>query len=138
MQFKTLTLATTSLVALGLAVGSASAGNEYAGKFSFSVGNAWENYGQDGGESDFDLQYPTLQGSGSVNVPIGGFSVLYERPFNGGNGSQPWPLPQITLLNAMPGDDLLLTAQTRCGFTVRVVNGSNDVARQINWISQGY
>lgn len=95
MQFKTLTLATTSLVALGLAVGSASAGNEYAGKFSFSVGNAWENYGQDGGESDFDLQYPTLQGSGSVNVPYGQF-VNFQFDVNGAAslddvaGSGPW------------------------------------------------
>lgn len=86
----------------------------------------------------FLVDAPDRVDSGSANVPAGGFSVLYDRPFNGGNGSQPWPLPQITLLNAMPGDDLLLTAQTRSGFTVRVVNGATDVARQINWISQGY
>ena len=83
MQFKTLTLATTSLVALGLAAGSASAaGNVYAGKFSLSVGNAWENYGADGGESDWDLNYPTIQGSGSVNVPYGQY-INFQFDVNG-------------------------------------------------------
>src|SRR6185503_12971097 len=69
MKFRTLTLATTSLVALGLAAGGASAGNTYAGKVNLGLGYAWEEYGNDGGESSFDLNYSTLHGGGSVNIP---------------------------------------------------------------------
>jgi hypothetical protein len=73
MQFKTLALATTSLVALGLAAGSASAGNSYAGKVNLGVGYAWEDYSCDGGECSQDINYSTLHGGGSVNVPYSEF-----------------------------------------------------------------
>ncbi|MBI1212788.1 MAG: hypothetical protein GC190_15095 [Alphaproteobacteria bacterium] len=69
MQFKTLALATTSLVALGLTAGGASAGNMYAGKVNLGLGYAWEDYHSDGGESSFDLEYSVVHGGGSVNIP---------------------------------------------------------------------
>jgi predicted porin len=40
------------------------------------VGNAWEDYGNDGGESSFDLQYPALQGFGSVTIPYSQWVVM--------------------------------------------------------------
>jgi hypothetical protein len=76
MQFKTLALATTSLVALGLAAGSASAGNSYAGKVNLGVGYAWENYSCDGGECSQDINYSMVSGSGSVNIPYSEFVNL--------------------------------------------------------------
>jgi hypothetical protein len=93
MQSKTLALATTSLVALGLAAGSASAGNMYAGKVNLGVGNAWEDYRCDGGECSWDLEYPALSGGGSVNVPYNQFVNLQIDAFgaasldDGYNGS---------------------------------------------------
>jgi hypothetical protein len=73
MQFRTLALATTSLVALGLTAGSASAGNTYAGKVNLGGGYAWENYSCDGGECSQDINYSSVHGSGSVNIPYNEF-----------------------------------------------------------------
>jgi hypothetical protein len=93
MNFKHLALATTSLVALGLAASGASAGNMYAGKVNLGLGYAWEDYGCDGGECSFDLQYSTLHGGGSVNIPYDAFVNIQLDAFgaasldNGYSGS---------------------------------------------------
>ncbi|MCW3478786.1 hypothetical protein OL229_04290 [Neisseriaceae bacterium JH1-16] len=44
----------------------------------------------------------------------------------------------ITILAAQAGDGVELTGSTLQGFTVRVRNGADYVARHINWIAQGY
>ena len=65
-------------------------------------------------------------------VPSGGASVVYATPF------QIAPNVQITILNASPGDDIVLTAATKTGFTIQIVNGGSGVARSINHTSQAY
>lgn len=67
MQFKTLALATTSLVALGLAVTPASAAPApMMGDVSLGYGYNWTDGGETGGDT-FD--YPAIFGSARVNLP---------------------------------------------------------------------
>ncbi len=65
MNLKTIALATTALVAI--AAGPANAG-QYMGKVNLGLGYAGEDYNF-GGEFDQDLDYTTLHGSASVNIP---------------------------------------------------------------------
>ena len=66
MNVRTLTLATTSLVALGLAVAPASA-KGMMGDVSLGYEHTWFEL-DDGGEG-FDDSYPGIIGSGRVNLP---------------------------------------------------------------------
>jgi Putative phage tail protein len=73
----------------------------------------------------------------NVSILAAGSSIVYSnasgaRPFNAS------PNVQITILNAVAGDDVVLSAQTASGFTVRVLNGGVGVVRTINWVAQGY
>lgn len=68
----------------------------------------------------------------AVAVLAGGTAVTYSRPFHG------VPNTQITIMNATANDDAVLTSQTANGFTVQILNGGVGVARNINWLSQGY
>lgn len=68
----------------------------------------------------------------NVAIASGGTSITYARPF------QAVPNTQITIINATAGDDVILTSQTVSGFTVQVKNAGSGVARDINWLSQGY
>jgi hypothetical protein len=65
MNLKTIALATTALVAIAAAPANA---GQYMGKVNLGFGNAWED-GNFGGESNYDLDYTTLHGSASVNIP---------------------------------------------------------------------
>jgi len=70
MSMRSLALATTSLVALGLAVSPASAG--MMGEVSLGYGHSWLNQeGSEGGESSYDIdnEYPSILGAGRVNLP---------------------------------------------------------------------
>lgn len=86
----------------------------------------------------FMVDVPDRMAEGTVQVPAGGMSVLYSPAFNGGVNGNPVPLPQVTILGAQAGDDVILSAQTLSGFTVQVVNGGSGVLRNINYKSQGY
>ncbi|NJL73181.1 MAG: porin [Candidatus Competibacteraceae bacterium] len=66
MQFRTLALATTSLVALGLAA-QANAANQMMGDINFGYGHNWENF-EEGGSSS-DNEHPSIFGQGRVNLP---------------------------------------------------------------------
>ena len=68
----------------------------------------------------------------NIAIASGGTSISYTRPF------QATPNTQITIINAQQGDDAILTSQTASDFTVQVKNGGAGVARNINWLSQGY
>jgi len=70
MELRSIALATTALVAIATFANPASAGNSYMGKINLGLGYAWEDW-SDGAESsqDIDLNYTTLHGSASVNVP---------------------------------------------------------------------
>jgi hypothetical protein len=70
MELRSIALATTALVAIATFVQPASAGgSSYMGKMNLGFGNAWEDWQCDGGECSTDLDYTTLHGSASVNVP---------------------------------------------------------------------
>lgn len=86
----------------------------------------------------FMVDVPDRIVEGNVQIPAGGMSVIYSPAFNGGIDGNPVPLPQITVLNAQPGDDVILSAQTLSGFTVQVVNGGAGAIRNINHKEQGY
>lgn len=68
----------------------------------------------------------------SIAIPAGGLSVAYDTPF------QVPPNVQATILSASQNDDVLLTAESRFGFTVQIISGGVGVARTINWLAQGY
>lgn len=86
----------------------------------------------------FMVDVPDRIAEENVQVAAGGMSVVYSPAFNGGAGGNPVPLPQITILNAVAGDDVILSAQTLSGFTAQVVNSGAGVMRNINYKSQGY
>ena len=67
MNWKLLTLATTSLVALGLSAGQVSAAA--MGTVSMGVGHTWQD--DDGGEGsqDIDDNFANIYGSARVNIP---------------------------------------------------------------------
>lgn len=67
MQFKTLALATTSLVSLGFALPAASAAPApMMGDVSLGYGYNWLDGGETGG---FEFEYPAIFASGRVNLP---------------------------------------------------------------------
>ena len=68
----------------------------------------------------------------NVSIASTGTSITYTRPFHG------VPNTQITILSATENDDAVLTSQTINGFTVQILNGGVGVAREVNWLSQGY
>lgn len=71
MELRSIALATTALVAIAtFALPATAGGSSYMGKVNLGFGAAWEDW-SDGGESndDIDLDYTTLHGSASVNVP---------------------------------------------------------------------
>lgn len=69
MELRSIALATTALVAIATFAQPAAAGG-YMGKVNLGVGAAWEDYSFGGEPGDnFDLDYTTLHGSASVNVP---------------------------------------------------------------------
>jgi len=73
MALRAIALTTTALVAIASAVNPAQAAGQYMGKVNLGLGFAWEDWGDDdGGENgndSIDLEYTTLHGSASVNVP---------------------------------------------------------------------
>lgn len=88
MNFKATALATTALVAIAAAPADA---GQYMGKVNLGVGYAWENY-SDGGESssDFDLNYTTIHGSASVNVPYSDRVNLQFDVYGAASMDQKW------------------------------------------------
>ncbi len=68
MQFKTIALATSSLVAAYLAVAPANAATTMMGDVSLGFAYNWEEY-DFGGDGTFDNDYPSIFGSGRVNIP---------------------------------------------------------------------
>lgn len=70
MQFKTLALATTSLVALGLTAPAQAAGSGGMwGDVSLGYGQSW--YEVSDGSEGVDTEYPSILGQARVNLPTG-------------------------------------------------------------------
>lgn len=81
----------------------------------------------------FTVDMPDRYESGTnVSAISGGVSVSYGIPF------QIVPNVQVTILNAIANDDVVLSNETESGFDVKIINGASDVTRNINWIAQGY
>lgn len=69
----------------------------------------------------------------STAIAAGGTAVTFTKSF------QAVPNVQVTILNAVAGDDVFFNAgPSTTGFTVQVKNAGAGVARNINWLSQGY
>jgi len=77
----------------------------------------------------FSIDMPDRFEQGTATTPQ---SVLFSKPFN------MTPYTQITLSNAVAGDDIQLTNETNGGFTLNVKNNGSDVVRTCNWYSSGY
>ena len=70
-------------------------------------------------------------------VASGGSTITFTAPFNGGPGGSATPNVQATILNATPGDDLIMTV-TASAITAQVKNGGVGVGRTVSFIAQGY
>src|SRR5262245_35260522 len=68
MQFKSIALATTSLVAASLAAAPAEATKAMMGDVSLGYAHNWTDI-DFGGASSNDFEYPSVFGSGRVNIP---------------------------------------------------------------------
>jgi len=88
MNLKTIALATTALVAIAAAPAEA---GQYMGKVNLGLGYAWEDYSF-GGEasSNFDLNYTTIHGSASVNVPYSDRVNLQFDVFGAASVDEKW------------------------------------------------
>lgn len=73
-----------------------------------------------------------VEGQQSLSVLAGGTSVVYPKGFKA------VPALASTVQNATAGDDVVITAETRLGFTIQVKNAGAGVARTVNWIAKGY
>lgn len=73
----------------------------------------------------------TSSGSGVTNV-------TYAKRFNGGATGLSVPAVQLTIVNAVVGDDVILSNESLIGFSVQVKNNGSVVSRKLNWLSQGY
>ena len=82
----------------------------------------------------------------ALAVPAAGLTVAYAQglegnpaaAFNGGPSGAASPNLQVTIVNAQPGDDVLLSNQSNAGFSVQIVNNGVGVDRNVNIIAQGY
>lgn len=69
----------------------------------------------------------------SAAIAALGTAVTFAKSF------QAIPNVQVTILNAVAGDDVFFNAgPSTSGFTVQIKNAGAGVARSINWLAQGY
>lgn len=84
-------------------------------------------------EFTWSVDVPDLIQKGEgVTTSVSGSTITYTKDFHA------VPNVQITIIDAIDGDWLELTDSTISSFKVTIYNGAVAVARQINWISQGY
>jgi predicted phage tail protein len=84
---------------------------------------------------EWSVDVPDLiQHGEALTVPAAGLRVDFPKVFHAR------PNLQITVLDAQDGDREVVPASTSdaSGFNVTIFNGATPVARQINWIAQGY
>lgn len=73
-----------------------------------------------------------FEAGNNVAVADTGLTVSFATPY------QQVPNVQITLINGVAGDHVALSPPTINGFTVQVINSGVGVARNINWLAQGF
>ena len=84
------------------------------------------------------VDVPDRVDSGQIITSTGVTSVTYTKAFLGGASGMTVPAVQLTIVNAMAGDDIILSNETLSGFDVQVLNSGSGVVRTINYLSQGY
>ena len=77
----------------------------------------------------FSIDMPDRFEQGAATTPT---AITFTKPFN------MKPYTQITLSNAISGDDIELINETNEGFILNVKNNGNDVVRMCNWYTSGY
>jgi hypothetical protein len=65
-------------------------------------------------------------------------ALAYTSPFNGGNGAASLPTIQATIVNAVAGDDVVISSPTLSGCNLDVYNAGSRVVRTVNIQVQGY
>ena len=87
----------------------------------------------------FEVDVPSMvQSASNISLSAAGQTITFAKQFNGGPFGAADPNVQITLLNAVYGDTILLSAVTTSDFFVQISNGGTGVARTINYLAQGY
>ena len=81
---------------------------------------------------DFTIDMPDILESGSDISDTITKSITYVNNF-----SIP-PKVQITILNAIQGDDAILTNESAIGFDIDIKNGGSNVTRSFNYFVKGY
>jgi hypothetical protein len=81
---------------------------------------------------DFTVDMPDLFESGSNTSDVTTKSITYVNNFSIA------PKVQITILNAVQGDDAILTNETADGFDIDIKNGGSNVIRSFNYFVKGY
>ncbi len=78
------------------------------------------------------IDMPDKVDTGTLTTEAAGSTIIYATPF------RVVPNPVVSIVNAQAGDLVVLTNETRNGFTVRITNNGIGVARKVNWISKAY
>jgi hypothetical protein len=81
---------------------------------------------------DFTIDMPDILESGSNTSDVTTKSITYVNNFSIA------PKVQITILNAVQGDDAILTNETADGFDIDIKNGGSNVTRSFNYFVKGY
>lgn len=81
---------------------------------------------------DFTIDMPDILESGSDISDTITKSITYVNNF-----SIP-PKVQITILNAIQGDDAILTNESASGFNIDIKNGGSNITRSFNYFAKGY
>lgn len=81
---------------------------------------------------DFTIDMPDILESGSNTSDVTTKSITYVNNFSIA------PKVQITILNAVAGDDAILTNESASGFNIDIKNGGSNVTRSFNYFVKGY
>lgn len=81
---------------------------------------------------DFTIDMPDILESGSNTSEVTTKSITYVNNFSIA------PQVQITILNAIQGDDAILTNESASGFDINIKNGGSNVTRSFNYFVKGY
>lgn len=84
-------------------------------------------------EFTWSIDVPDLiQKDQDVTIPSTGITITYVKTFHG------LPNVQITVIDAVAGDNFVLTNSGFAGFDIQVFNDVTPVERKINWLAQGF
>jgi predicted phage tail protein len=73
-----------------------------------------------------------VDGQNNVSIPSVGTTINFDAAFNA------VPAVTVTIMNALPNDQLIVNTVTTTSFFVQVKNGGSGAARTVNWVAAGY